>query len=226
MKACWNSQRKNLPKEIEQVIITKDNYLHYITLPERVIDKVEHGQISLIHLSDIIRSVLLYKYGGLWLDSTLLITEPIPKDIFNYPFYTRNMPETQYCTKTMWANWFMYTVPGNRMFEFVSEAFFYYLRVNDTIHYYFTLDCMMAIVCNLFPEVEKQLMEVPYNNEGGFELGKHLKESFDLDKYMAYISKSYIHKVTYKVSWKEHEMKEDTVYGYILKQFLNNYNNK
>lgn len=218
MKACWNSQRKNLPEDMELVIITEENYDQYISLPEIILQKVENDGISFVHLSDIIRAILLYKYGGLWLDSTLFVSSPIPEEIFLYTFYTRNMPETQYCTKAMWANWFMYTIPGSKLFQFVWEAFYYYLTRYDTITYYFTLDYFMAIACNLFPEVEKQFHQVPFNNEGGFELGKHLKENFDSEKFNIYTSKSWIHKVTYKIKWREGEKKEESVYGYIILQ--------
>ena len=75
VKACWGSQRRNLPDSVEHVIITRDNYSNYIQLPNYILEKVENGYITLITLSDIVRASLLYKYGGFWLDSTLLINE-------------------------------------------------------------------------------------------------------------------------------------------------------
>lgn len=63
VKACWESQRRNIPSEIELIIITEQNYKKYIELPEYILEKVKKGYISLTTLSDIIRASLLYRWG-------------------------------------------------------------------------------------------------------------------------------------------------------------------
>lgn len=49
-------------------ILTKDNYKYYVDIPEDI-EKLS----SIAHWSDYLRVALLEKYGGIWLDSTLLI---------------------------------------------------------------------------------------------------------------------------------------------------------
>jgi len=107
IRACIRSQKRNIPKEIRHVVISKYNYGEYIDIPDFVLQKVESGKISLTTLSDIIRVSLLYKWGGGWIDSTVLLTHMIDVNIFNYPFYTRNIPEKQYCTNIVWSDWFI-----------------------------------------------------------------------------------------------------------------------
>ena len=136
VKCCWQSQKMNLPPGTEFVVITEENYRDYIELPEYVLQKVEKGSITLTTLSDIIRAALLYKYGGFWLDATLLILKPLPKEILEYSLYTRTLPETQYCTNVVWADWFLYAKSGNKLFQFLEEAFFYYFSVHDSIKYF------------------------------------------------------------------------------------------
>lgn len=160
VRACLESQRRNLPEGVRQIVVTEDNCKEYISLPKHVTEKVEDGRISLTTLSDIIRAALLYKYGGFWMDATLYVCRPLREDILDYQIYTRNLPETQYCADAMWSGWFLYAKPGNKLFAFLMESFFYYFSVHDRIRYYFMVDYIIAIACNTFPEVEKQLKEV------------------------------------------------------------------
>lgn len=216
VKACWRSQRKNLPVGIKHVVITKDNYGEYINLPEYILQKVMAGNITLTHLSDIIRVNLLYKYRGFWMDAAVFVLEPLEEGILNYPIYTRNLPETQFCANAMWTIGFLYAKPGNKLFRFLSEGFFYYFSVYDRLKYYFTLDYMIAIACNLFSDIEKQFNQVPFNNERAFELRKRLMEHFDNDKYQHYIKGTFLQMLTYKLDQAKIEETENTIYKHIV----------
>ncbi|MCH1948753.1 capsular polysaccharide synthesis protein [Enterocloster sp. OA13] len=217
VKACWNSQRKNLPEGIPLVIITRDNFGQYIALPDYILEKVERGSITLTTLSDIIRVNLLYKFGGIWFDSTLLLTGDLPVKVFDFPIYTRTLPETQYCTKTVWADWFISATPGHLLFRFVSDAFNYYYSVYDSIRYYFMIDYLIAICCNTFSGVQDDLMNIPNNNETALELGRHLQDEFDDMEYRRLTSGSYVQKLSYKISWKTDSRKEDSIYWHVIK---------
>jgi len=217
VKACMESQRRNLPDGVRHVVITQKNYKDYIVLPEYIMDKVESGDIGLPHLADIIRVNLLYKYGGFWMDAEVFVLEPLPETILDYPIYTRNLPETQYYADAMWGIGFMYAQPGNKLFRFLSESLFYYFSVNQKLKYYFTLDYMIAVACNLFPDIKAQLDAVPYNNDKAFELERHLSEPFEQGKYDNYVRKTYIQFLSHKVGWLGKKKTEGTIYEHILK---------
>ena len=216
VRACLASQRRNLPEGVRQIIITEDNCKEYLSLPEHITEKVKDGRISLTTLSDIIRAALLYKYGGFWMDSTLYVCKKLGAEILDHPIYTRNLPETQYCTDAMWSGWFLYAKPGNKLFAFLMESFFYYFSVHDRIRYYFMVDYIIAIACNTFPEVEKQLKAVPYNNEGAQELVKHLWEPYDEGQMEEYIKNTSVQKLTYKFEDKEGWETDGTICGYLM----------
>ena len=76
VKACWQSQRKNLPDGVRHIIITKENYSDYITIPNYVLDKFENEENKIAHLADFIWAGLLYRHGGVWLDATVLLLKP------------------------------------------------------------------------------------------------------------------------------------------------------
>lgn len=220
VKACMESQRRNLPEGVKHIVITAENYQQYITLPAYIMEKVESGDIGLPHLADIIRVNLLYNYGGFWMDAEVLVLEPMPEDILEYPIYTRNLPETQYYADAMWTISFMYVKPGSRLFRFLSESFFYYFSVHDRLKYYFTLDYMIAIACHVFPEVGEQFKAVPYNNDKAYELEKHLMEKFDQKNYDSYIQGTYIQFLSHKLNWDGKKGAGDTIYEHILKEYL------
>ena len=56
----------------QYTIITKDNWKQYMKLPKHITEKVENGQITLTHFSDIIRAELIRQYGGFLLVVTVL----------------------------------------------------------------------------------------------------------------------------------------------------------
>lgn len=216
VKSCWETQRRNLPEGVRHVIITEENFREYIELPKYLLMKVKMGDIMLAHLADIIRVLLLYQYGGFWLDATVFLLEPLSKSILDYPIYTRNLPEVQFCANTMWTIGFLYAKPGNKLFRFCAEGFFYYFTRQNRLKYYFTLDYLIAIACNIFPEIEEQLQQIPYNNEGAFELRRHLTEPFDERKYREYIKGNSLQILTYKVNWASAEAKELSIYSYMV----------
>ena len=87
VKRCYESVLRN-SKGHKVILITKSNYTNYVDVPQQIMDKVNEGKMKLAHLSDFIRLQLLVRYGGLWIDSTILVTKPIDDGIFTYPFYS------------------------------------------------------------------------------------------------------------------------------------------
>ena len=73
VKACYESLCKNLPdRDIK--VIDAENWKEYVELPEFIVRRWENKQIPPAHFTDLIRLQLLIKYGGTWIDSTVLCT--------------------------------------------------------------------------------------------------------------------------------------------------------
>lgn len=215
VKACWNSQRKNLPEGVPLRILTKDNFKEYIDIPDYVLEKYEHGLILPAHLSDIVRCCLLYKYGGVWLDSTILMCEPMPGECMEYSLYTRTTFGREFNAKAVWAIWFLCSQSGEKLFRFLMEAYFYYFQNYDRIKYYLTKDYLIGIACNLFPDICSRLNRIPYNNIKAMVLGRHLDEQYEADNYREYTEDTFIQKLT----WHGDGYREDSVYQYIIRTY-------
>jgi hypothetical protein len=69
-------------------LITQENISKYVTIPDYILRKVQEGKISFTHFSDILRMCLLYEHGGLWIDATVYVSQPIPEKVFQEPLFT------------------------------------------------------------------------------------------------------------------------------------------
>jgi len=72
VKACFNSLKQLTGYSL--VVIDNLNWTEYIELPEYIVKKWEKKQIPAAMFSDLLRVELLIKYGGTWIDSTVLCT--------------------------------------------------------------------------------------------------------------------------------------------------------
>ena len=71
---CYQSVDYFLSDDFEIVRIDYSTLTNYISLPKQIIQARNENRMTIAHLSDIVRNKLLLEYGGLWLDSTVLLT--------------------------------------------------------------------------------------------------------------------------------------------------------
>lgn len=212
VKKCLESQRENLPEQTEHVVITWENYRNYIELPEYIVEKAKSGKIKPAHLADIARCCLLYRYGGIWLDSTVYLLDKLPEECFEYDIMTRSTGEKIYCTNVSWVTWFLGGRKEEALYRFIMEAFFAYLKSNDEISNYYMIDFLIAIACRELEGIEEKLKKVPINNINATQLQKHLHEAFDEKSFFTYTEGGYLQKLTYK----ESGYSENSIYSYLV----------
>lgn len=110
------------------IILDSNNWHKYVTLDEAQLNALKTGGITLTHLSDIMRVELLKKYGGIWMDSTLYMTDSFDPRLSSSPFWTahiRNVPQSIKWSNNwskLWSGYFMASGPNNPLFEFLSDA--------------------------------------------------------------------------------------------------------
>lgn len=219
IRACINSQKRYLPDEVELVIITEDNYRDYVDLPQWLIDKVEDGRITLTTFSDVIRASLLYKYGGIWLDSTILLTEMLPIEFWDYDVFT--IREFRYCLPFMGGR------PGQKFYRFLMEGFFYYYRNYETTKYYLLVTYLLDIAMNTYPDIKEAYDQLPMKSPGisnirNFDsLSYHMHEKYTPEVYHKYMEGIYIHKLQRRFDRFGDRIKDkENIYHYILSRFL------
>lgn len=84
---CTNSVKSQNPLH-NYVLITEKNYGDYISIPEYILEKYKKNIIPKPQFSDILRLMLLQKYGGIWIDSTIYETGKLPEEAFTLDFFS------------------------------------------------------------------------------------------------------------------------------------------
>ncbi len=86
VKICFNSVDKY--KKDYQIIRLDDTTIHeYLDLPEFIFEKRLNKEFKHVFFSDLLRLALLDTYGGIWMDATILLTNPIPENVANMNFF-------------------------------------------------------------------------------------------------------------------------------------------
>ena len=132
VKACVKSLDKIGRKVI---VITKDNYSDYVSLPDYIISLATSGKMCLAHFSDIIRTYLLVKYGGVWIDSTVYIAREVPSYMTDDFFVFKQSPQLRECRS--YGNWWIASPPANDiLIEVLAYLYCYWQHHDVAMHYY------------------------------------------------------------------------------------------
>ena len=199
VKACRRSVEKNL-KGYKIILLDKSNLFDHIELPDFIMQKFEKGIIPLTQFSDILRTYLLYAYGGLWLDSTIFLTSDIPQEIKNADYF---MFKTTVAIK--------YYLPCQSWFIAAKEAKnpFIYKMLNCQLKFWHTSNKLKDyfyyfVIIKILIEDDKAFAKswdsIPYfcDSEPHY-LQRQLAKPFDQNVFNHIKSRTFCHKLTYKV---------------------------
>lgn len=141
VQKCYSSVFEN-KGNYKVILITKDNIRNYATLPEFIYLKVQNGQITLTHFSDILRFNLLSNYGGLWLDSTIFVTESLDNikinQLVTFSGYGSNNAFN--IALGRWTGFAIGGRAGEELFDFMNNFFVDYWKRNEKLQDYFLID--------------------------------------------------------------------------------------
>lgn len=187
---CWFQGEENMPQVVRYCyesmkrysgsymvqLITLENYVRFVSLPQYIVNKVNVGQIPLTHFSDIIRCNLLKNYGGVYIDASLLLTHEI--QIPRLPFYSiklkRQNENHMYVSNYKWLAGFMAGVKGNVLHSFLVDFFNAYFERESELIDYFLPDYAIALAYETIPAVRKMVDDVPVSNEDFYYIREHL----------------------------------------------------
>ena len=83
VQMCMESWRQNNPN-YKIILLTKKNYNKYISIPEKIASAKNFNDSS-ARFSDLLRLYALAEHGGVWIDSSMLLKEPLDKWLFPRP---------------------------------------------------------------------------------------------------------------------------------------------
>lgn len=228
VKICQKSLEENIDKDKQEIhYITLKNVDQYIKIPKHIKEKFEKNIISYTFYSDFIRTAILAKYGGFWIDSTVLVTENI-SSLCNYEYYTKKSDRIEdnfgnYLIQGRFAIHLLKLDNDNMLINFLYDALYlYYKKFNIPVDYFMT-NLIVDIAYNNLKEVRKMMDELPVNDRGlEARLCENLNNKFSQTEYDVYCQNMPFQKLSNKL--KNYnlltEKGEETFFGKLKNKYL------
>ncbi|MBR3019920.1 MAG: hypothetical protein IKH57_23070 [Clostridia bacterium] len=217
VKACLSSIKSH-HGDFDFVCLDQKNISQYVILPDHILSKRMKGQISLAHLSDIVRMYLLYHYGGLWLDATTYVIHDIESEILNNGFFTcRNIAQkNEFVSRAEWAGNAIGMECGSNIAGSILSCFYEYWDKHDTLVVYLLSDYLLALLFSHNTAAAALFQKIPINNIRRNELAASLNAPYD-PSFFNERPDTTLYKLNWKRSYKERSDEgKETFYHYLL----------
>lgn len=212
VEKCYNNLLK-LSKGHEIILLTLDNLEKYVDIPEHILHKRSEGIIKIQQFADIVRTAVLYQKGGLWIDSTMWLSNPIPSEIWQQDFFLFKYFDKN--THQIGSIQFLRSKPGNQILgETLEMLCRYWDKYNKSVSYY-QWHYFLANVVNSKEQYKAQIAQIPkYCSEINHILQDIFFDEFD-DEYWNYLKQlTFVHKLSYK--HLDQKKVTNTYYGMFL----------
>lgn len=198
-----NRQLIKCKGEHNVILLDKENLSHYVCFPDYIWDKVNRGVISLTHFSDLIRMFLLSEYGGYWIDSTVLLSNPLPNYATSYYSIRNNQTSRRHVGGGKnWSAFFIGTGEKNAISKFILNMFIEYWKKENHMIDYFLIDYCTYIAFERFPYFKRLIVENPIDNPNITTMQDHLNDKYTSERWNQLFFSQTLHKLSYKLPLK------------------------
>lgn len=217
VKKCIKAARNFAPAGYEVRVLSEKQISKYVAIPNYILQKRKSGCIPEALFSDLLRSSLLYCYGGIWMDATCLLTDDIPSKILNSEvFFFQESIMFNNIAPTRMSNWFIKANEGSYLLKRLLQVMFAYWREQSRPINYFIYHLSLSALKETDEIINRIFLDMPYI----CNMNPHLMQlSFDLPytdmRWKNIMETSTIHKLTYKVC-KETECNVDNIYNHFM----------
>ena len=216
MKACYNSIKTNIPdKEIR--IVTYNNYTDWIDIPDYIIYKFEKHRIPSALFSDLLRLELLIKYGGTWMDATVLCTgndypqEVMDGDLFLFQHIRRNDRRFYGI-----SNWFITACSNHKILLILRDVLYQYWKDYSCTIQYYIFHLFFNKIASLYPQ---EITSMPRGNRAiALLLGDRLCKKYNGCEMEEILSRTCFHKLNYRIV-QDLDISSDTFYAEIIRRY-------
>lgn len=222
VKCTYKSICNMTDKEV--VLITKENWKSYINPAPWIEQKVLDGKMKLPALSDYIRASLLYEYGGMWIDSTVLCTKHIPNWIFEREFFSIHNNEVNTEKYVAKGRWNVQILGSNRkhleVFHCLKHVFSEYWEKYNYIMDYLLVDYSIDYAYNEKQDVKEMIDSLPCTNKNMHAVLSMFDKPFEQEIMDKLSEDTWFFKLTYKHKFIEETEGKYTFYRYIINKYF------
>lgn len=207
VKRCYKSLKDNLTDR-DIVLITSENMCDYVDFPDYILEKWKAGQITHTHMTDLLRLELLIKYGGMWIDATVLCTsrrEDIPDYFFNSDLFLYQIlkPGRDGQAQPI-SSWLISAKTNNKILMMARYLCYEYWKKNSEMVDYFLFHDFVVISLEHNEEDWKKI--IPRDNAAPHMLLLRLFDKYDEKMWETIKEQTPFHKLTYKFERKQTEL--------------------
>ncbi len=227
VRACYNSLVHGewfIVKSYKVNVIDAENWKDYVELPYYIKRKWEKKQIPPALFTDLLRLQLIIKYGGTWIDSTVLCAldssvkfqdssaqKYLEADLFLFQY----TPEGTKKDISI-SNWFISSHNNNEVLMTLLEMLFAYWKEYDCTLDYYIFHLFFSMVAKEYPE---QISAMPYGySMNSLVLLHHWGELFEQKKWDKLTEKVSFHKLAFRTSEYVKQNKDD-YYHWIISKY-------
>ena len=215
VQKCVASVKHYMP-DYKVQILTSENIFDFVSLPEHIVRKYQKGTISFTHFSDILRTALLVQHGGIWLDATVLLTDELPTQMTETPLFLLQKSKLSQIPH-FGSNWFLVSYKGNAVMKRMFDLLCAYWANENKVCDYFIYHLFLYLLLTRNEQgvaAQKEIQYIP--NVDAHTLQFSLFDEYNEHIWQQIISRSPIHKLTWKFKDTSLLKKQGTYYNHIL----------
>lgn len=226
VKVCLESQKRIFGDRV--VVLDDKNYRKWIELPDYIEEKYRKGYIPGALFSDILRLELLIKYGGMWVDSTVLVT-PIEtdKDCGLQAYKGLTIDEIEKSDLFVFryfksgkvlgmSNWLIHAKAGNPLLKDILNMLLAYWKGFDCTIEYYIFHLFFSVVSKRYPEM---ILKMPKGNSfHAIMLRDHLAMDYNDSWWNELTQHVCFHKLSYRQE-KKAKVNSNSFWNHIVNSY-------
>ena len=231
VKISYKSVEK-YKKDYEIIHLDMNNINDYLEIPAYILKKVENKKMGFAHFTDIIRLALLYNYGGVWIDATILLTDYLPQEYFEMDYFMFQRDDNLENKKDwedyddFYFSWnnemkvrvlnsIIFAKKNNEIIKTLLDMLLIFWEHNDLVPNYFFFQVLYTeLIENYYKKKQCKIVSDTLTHE----LIRVWFDKFSQEKLDEITKRNNVHKLTYKIDSGKRDTK-GTFLNYFKKMY-------
>jgi len=231
VKISYKSVEK-YKKDYEIIHLDMNNINDYLEIPAYILKKVEDKKMGFAHFTDIIRLALLYNYGGVWIDSTILLTDYLSQEYFEMDYFMFQRDDNLENKKDwedyddFYFSWnnemkvrvlnsIIFAKKNNEIIKTLLDMLLIFWEHNDLVPNYFFFQVLYTeLIENYYKKKQCKIVSDTLTHE----LIRVWFDKFSQEKLDEITKRNNVHKLTYKIDSGKRDTK-GTFLDYFKKMY-------
>lgn len=206
IKRCIDSMRKNSNGH-PVIVLDEKNWDTYVKLPDIIMWRYREGRkksilknivLDITHLSDILRCLLLIKYGGVWMDASIYVSYPLREELFQENWSTLGQDDFYCIGDGKWSTFFMGALQGNKLLKEVYEMHIWYWKKKKYYVNYLMFDYMIDLCCKRNTQLQLMIDNVKTGNKKCLDVNRYRDQYISQEKWKLFLEQQQFHKLSWR----------------------------